>query len=55
MSTYRLTVKRRNQPDLVRTGLDKLNATVIPVELQMAFPKAFKSGYMSVEVTKENE
>ena len=53
MTTYKLTVKRRNQPDLVRTGLDKLNATVIPVELQMAYPKAFESGYMSVEVEEE--
>lgn len=51
--TYTIIVKRQGKKDMVRKGLDKLNATIIPAELQMAFPKAFESGNMSVEVIAE--
>ena len=53
MKTYTLTFKQAGKPDEVRTGLDKLNATIIPAELKMAYPKQFKNGTMSVEVTEE--
>jgi hypothetical protein len=53
MKTYTLTFKQAGKPDEVRTGLDKLNATIIPAELKMAFPKQFENGTMSVEVTEE--
>jgi len=51
--TYTIIVKRQGKKDMIRKGLDKLNASIIPAELQLAFPKAFKSGYMSVIVLKE--
>ena len=52
-NTYTIIVHRKNQEDLVRTGVDKLNACIIPAELELAFPEAFEKGYMSVEVIKE--
>jgi len=52
MKTYKLTVKR-NGKQLVRTGLDELNARIIPAELKIAFPKQFISGEMTVEVEQE--
>jgi len=51
--TYKLIVHHKGHKDQVRTGLDKLNATIIPAELKLAFPKAFESGSMSVEVIPE--
>ena len=51
--TYTIIVHHTGHEDQIRHGVDKLNATVIPAELKMAFPKAFKSGTMSVEVIKE--
>ena len=51
--TYTVIVKRKNKPNIIRKGLDKLNSIIIPAELKLAFPKAFKSGYMSVEVKPE--
>lgn len=52
--TYTIIVKRTGKDDMVKTGVDELNARVIPAEMKMAFPKAFESGQMSVEVIKEN-
>lgn len=51
--TYTIIVHHTGHEDQIRPGVDKLNATVIPAELEMAFPKAFKDGMMSVEVIKE--
>lgn len=51
--TYTLVVKRPGRKDQVKTGLDKLNATIIPAELKLAFPKQFETGLMSVEVYEE--
>jgi len=53
--TYTLVVKQEGKADQVRTGLDELNATIIPAELKMAFPKLFATGKMSVEVFKEDK
>ena len=50
---YKLIVHHKGHKDQVRTGLDKLNATIIPAELKMAYPKAFESDNMSVEVIEE--
>ena len=52
--SYTIIVKQRGKSDMVRTGVDELNARVIPAEMKMAFPKAFETGAMSVEVIKEN-
>lgn len=51
--SYTLTVKRANKPDIVRTGLDQLNAVVIAAELKMAYPGAVESGYMSIDIKEE--
>ena len=51
--TYSIIVHTQGKEDQVRHGVDKLNATIIPAELEMAFPKAFKNGTMSVEVIEE--
>lgn len=51
--TYKLIVHHKGHEDQVRTGLDKLNATIIPAELKMAYPKAFENGSVSVEVISE--
>lgn len=53
METYKLTLKQKGKPDQVRSGLDKLNSIIIPAELEMAFPKQFETGEMSVEVVRE--
>jgi hypothetical protein len=51
--TYTIIVHTKGKEDQIRHGVDKLNATIIPAEFEMAFPKAFKNGTMSVEVIKE--
>ena len=51
--SYKIIVHHKGHKDQVRTGLDELNATIIPAELKMAFPKAFENGSMSVEVIPE--
>ena len=53
MKTYKLVLKQEGKADQVRTGLDKLNATIIPAELKMAYPKQFAAGKMSVEIFEE--
>ena len=53
MKTYKLVLKQEGKADQVRTGLDKLNATIIPAELKIAYPKLFAAGKMSVEVIEE--
>ena len=51
--TYTIIFRQKGHEDLVRTGVDRLNATIIPAELKMAYPKHFKAGTMSVEVIPE--
>lgn len=51
--TYTIIVHHKGHEDQIRTGVDKLNATIIPAELQMAFPKSFENGNLSVEVIEE--
>jgi len=51
--TYTIIVHFAGHEDQVRHGIDKLNASIIPAEFEMAFPKEFKSGKMSVEVIEE--
>lgn len=51
--SYRIIVKRQDKKDIVRTGVDKLNAVIIPAELKMAYPKSFQNGSMSVKVEEE--
>ena len=54
-NTYTLVFHYKGHEDQIRKGLDKLNATIIPAELKMAYPKQFEKGLMSVEVFKEAE
>lgn len=51
--TYTLILHIEGKPDKIRYHLDKLNARIIPAELEMAYPKQFKSGKMSVEILEE--
>ena len=51
--TYTIIVKRQGEKDMIRKGVDELNACIIPGELKLQFPKAFANGTMSVEVIKE--
>ena len=51
--TYTIVFKHKGHEDQIRKGVDKLNATIIPAELKMAYPKQFKAGLMSVEVIPE--
>lgn len=51
--TYKITVKHEGHKDLVRTGVDKLNAIIIPAEMKLKWPKEFESGRMKVIVEEE--
>lgn len=51
--SYTIIVHHKGHKDQIRKGLDKLNSIIIPAELKMAYPKAFKNGILSVEVILE--
>ena len=51
--TYTIIVRQKGKEDMVRTGIDKLNSIIIPVELKLAYPTAFKENKIKVEVVKE--
>lgn len=51
--SYTIIVKRPGKPDMIKKGVDKLNSIIIPAELKMSYPKAFKKGLISVEVIPE--
>ena len=51
--TYTIIVHWKNHEDQIRKGVDKLNAIIIPAELETAYPTLFKNGILSVEVIKE--
>lgn len=51
--TYTIIVHHKGHEDLIRKGVDKLNAIMIPADLEIAFPKAFEKGILSVEVIEE--
>lgn len=53
--TYTIIVHTQGKEDQIRHGVDKLNATIIPAEFKMAFPKAFKNGTMTIEVIPEDK
>ena len=53
--TYTIIVHTQGKPDQIRRGVDQLNATIIPAEFKMAFPKAFKNGTMTIEVIQEDK
>ena len=53
--TYTIIFKYKGHEDQIRKGVDKLNSIIIPAELQMAYPKHFKAGLMSVEVIPEEQ
>lgn len=51
--TYTIIVHQLGREDMVRTGVDKLNAIIIPAEMELKWPRAFKNGLMSIEVIQE--
>ena len=51
--SYTIILHRKNKEDMIKTGLDKLNAMIIAGELQLKFAKLFESGDMSVEILEE--
>ena len=52
-TTYTIIVHTQGKEDQIRHGVDKLNASIIPAEFKIAFPKAFKNGTMTIEVIPE--
>ena len=51
--TYTVVVHEVGEEDQIRYGVDQLNATILPAELEMAFPEEFANGTMCVEVVLE--
>lgn len=51
--TYTVVVHEVGEEDQVREHVDQLSASMLPVELEMAFPEKFANGTMWVEVILE--
>ena len=51
--TYTIVWHQDGQEDQIRRNLDKLSASILPTELEMAFPKEFAKGTMWVELILE--
>ena len=51
--TYKITMSQEGHKGLVRTGVDKLNAIIIPAEMKLKWPKEFESGKIKVIVEEE--
>ena len=51
--TYTVVVHEVGKEDQVREHVDRLSASLIPTELEMAFPEKFANGTMWVEVILE--
>ena len=51
--TYTVVVHEVGKEDQIREHVDQLSASILPVELKMAFPKEFVNGTMSVELILE--
>ena len=50
---YTVVVHEVGKEDQVRKHVDRLSASILPKELEMAFPEKFKDGTMCVEVILE--
>ena len=52
--TYTVVVHEVGEEDQIREHVDRLSATMLPKELELAFPKKFANGTMWAEVILEN-
>ena len=52
-NTYTVVVHEVGKEDQVREHVDRLSASLIPTEIEMAFPEKFANGTMWVEVILE--
>ena len=51
--TYTVVVHEVGEEDQVREHVDQLSASLIPTEIEMAFPEKFMDGTMCVELILE--
>ena len=51
--TYTVVVHEAGKEDQIREHVDQLSASILPTEFEMAFPKEFAKGTMSVELILE--
>ena len=51
--TYTVVVHEAGKEDQVREHVDRLSASMLPAEFEMAFPEKFANGTMGVEVILE--
>ena len=51
--TYTVVVHEVGKEDQIREHVDQLSASMIPTEFEIAFPKEFADGTMSVELILE--
>ena len=51
--TYTVVVHEVGEEDQVREHVDRLSASLIPTEIEMAFPEKFANGTMWVELILE--
>ena len=51
--TYTVVVHEADKEDQVREHVDRLSASILPKEFEMAFPEKFADGTMWVEVILE--
>ena len=51
--TYTVVVHEVGEEDQIREHVDRLSASLIPKEFEMAFPEKFANGTMWVEVILE--
>lgn len=52
-NTYMVVVHEAGKEDQVREHVDRLSASMLPKEFEMAFPEKFADGTMWVEVILE--
>ena len=52
-NTYTVVVHEAGKEDQVREHVDRLSASMLPKEFEMAFPEKFADGTMWVEVILE--
>ena len=50
---YTVVWHRKEQEDQIKEHVDQLSASILPTELEMAFPKEFAKGTMWVELILE--
>ena len=50
---YTVVVHEVGKEDQIREHVDQLSASMIPTEFEIAFPKEFANGTMSVELILE--